>query len=195
MTLQSVGYRVKLFAAISVLSISGLAVVYLATQPGKPVPETTIADFKSERDLLLIKTRDARIELSPSRLTSGKQSLVIIFSGGVNLSSILIDAPFYDSPNASDWNRFNTLQLTLYSESPNAERLILQIKDKEGKRFKQDFYLPVRSPKNLEIPVAEVATYIDIRNISDLTLFRWNAEESLTVQIDAIKLLRLQSQK
>jgi hypothetical protein len=189
MILSSAGYRAKLFAAIAVLSISGLAVVYLATQPGKPAPETTIAEFASERDLLQIKTKDARIGLTSSHVTSGKHSLVVIFSEGVNLSSILIDAPFIDTPDASDWHRFNTLQLALYSESPAIERLILQIKDKEGKRFKQDLFLPARSPQKLEIPVAGVATYIDIWNISDLTLFRWNAKNSLTVQIDAIKLL------
>lgn len=168
--------------------LAGFFIFYRTVQCDKPLLAFTIADFESERDLLLIKTENAQIEASSSYATSGSRSLCVHFSGGVTLSSVSIEAPFSSIPHYSSWSQSSTLNFTLHGSSPENERLILQIKDTKGARFKHDIYLIPNSTAVFEIPVTTIAGYVDIRNINNLTLFRWNPKKSLTVFLDAIKL-------
>jgi hypothetical protein len=56
-------------------------------------------------------------------------------------------------------------------------------------------HLSPRTTSTIEVPVATVATHIDSKNISSLSLFRWSATNSLTLYLDAMKLLPALSQK
>lgn len=171
-----------------VLLIIVMSKFYSSYCPNKLTQALKIADFESCNDLMLIKTNNASVELSNLYATSGNNSLCVHFTGKATLSSILIEAPFYEMENASVWDQFSVLQFTMYNYSAEEERIILQIKDKSGARFKQDIYLSSRYLTTCVVPISKIAGHVDIRNISSLTLYRWNASNSLTIYLDAIKL-------
>jgi hypothetical protein len=88
-----------------------------------------------------------------------------------------------------NWSRYATLVLDLKNLQPSQERLMVQLKDRRGRIYKEEVWMPGATAQSVSLPLDRVAAYLDLRRITELTLFRWQPGRPTTFYLDAVRLL------
>jgi hypothetical protein len=86
-----------------------------------------------------------------------------------------------------DWTPYGALHLDLVNAEAGAERLILQLKDDAGQRFKRDLNLEP-GLQHVAVGLAEAGRVIDLAAVAQVNLFRWEPEQPATFLLDAVYL-------
>ena len=93
-----------------------------------------------------------------------------------------------NDPKRSDWRSYKTLAFDLYNAGSKEEKLLMQLKDKDGKRYKEKLLIKKQSTKRITIPLQDVAQVIDLHHVIQFNLFQWEPKGQAVFYFDALRL-------
>ena len=148
-----------------------------------------ISTFESDGDLKKWETAAARIERVSEHATEGRYAAKVTLLGGGQMSAIRIEDGFERRQAPRDWRRFERLEWKIFNATGDHQRLILQIKDDDGRRFKKDIWLAPNQQTDVRIFLDTVASSLNLSRIDQFSLFRWEPQGDVTLYLDDIRLL------
>ena len=157
--------------------------------PGeKPDRSFVLGDFESGEALEAWKVNRAKIEISPDHAKEGNSSARVAFFGHVKVSQVGLKDYFTSQHALFDWSKYESLSFYIFNPQGDERRVILQIADRKGRIYKQDFYLKGNSGETFVIPVTRIANEINVKRINELSFFEWNLGNGFYLHFDDIKL-------
>ncbi len=173
------GLRALIFLLAAVISLRSAH----AVPSGVVLSDFETADQTRVRWVI----RDSVITRSSSYASSGNFSAKVFFrdypSPKVTLSGYL-----RFSRERRDWSFYKTLAADFYNPYPFREELGVQLKDRAGRAYREQVVLPASSAYAFKLRLSEVGEKIDLKNIIELTLFRWNSGGEVSFYLDSIRL-------
>ncbi len=148
-----------------------------------------ISSFESDGDLKKWETNAARIERATEHATSGRYAGKATLFGGNQMCAIRIEDGFERRQAPRDWRRYERIEWKMFSTASQPERLILQLKDEDGRRFKKDIWLKPNAETVARVFLDTIGGSVGLGKIDQFSLFRWEPEGDLTFYIDDIRLL------
>jgi len=148
-----------------------------------------LSDFEKDGDFRIWRGSDASLVATDTFHTHGSKGARVTMKGGVKCPKVLIDKFFEtkEGKKFGDWRGLNTLKFDLYNPTENNTRLILQIKDADGTRYKRNIYIVPREVTKVEIGIDELKDILDVSRIRQFNLFRWKPKEQSTFYIDNLR--------
>ncbi|MFH0896369.1 MAG: hypothetical protein V2A54_18205, partial [Bacteroidota bacterium] len=178
-----VAKKSKAFIQKAISKISDMR--YKSTK--RATKELSIADFENADDFK--KFTDSNVEVSVSKdfSTSGAYSAKVIFKKSKS-PSFKIEQYFEKDKSFSNWAPYGSFLFDIYNPQDSPQRMILQIKDRSGERYKQDINLEPNSKETIEIETGILRQSISLYNIAQINLFRWEPNSDATFYIDNVRL-------
>lgn len=156
-----------------------------ASGPEEPY---VLCDFESEQAAALWEFLSAGLTLTDQHVAAGTRAGRFEFQTGHQSSAAMIEDAFSKGVVPSDWSGYRSLRFIAYAEGPAPLRLMLQLKDGGGKRFKKNLVLPPGEATSIRLELAEAKGAVNVRNIQQLNLFLWKPRSNATVIIDDVRL-------
>lgn len=147
-----------------------------------------IADFESPEDFKKFSDSNAEYALSKDFVTSGAYGAKVMFKKS-KASFLKVERYFEKDKSFSNWAPYGSFLFDIYNPSEHKERLILQIKDSRGERYKQDVYVEPKTQETVEVEVALLRHHLSVYRIAQINLFRWEAQSDTTLFIDNLRLV------
>ncbi len=146
-----------------------------------------LSDFETPDELQKWRYDGVVLYQSDEFKSSGNQSGKVEFLTGHG------DAPkLFLQYFPKRWSNFEALNFEIYNPSESKLRLILQIKDRSGDRFKYNLNLEPTQWNRFSVPIDDMAGEINVDKVVDLNFFRWKPSSDATVYIDDVKLITSQ---
>src|SRR3989338_3043924 len=117
-----------------------------APSTGQPVLD--LGDFESAGEVGRREAKGVVVTQSQENVTHGRSSLKLTYRNNVEAPAFRLEKWFYKERKAQNWSGYEALAFNLYNPQDSQLRFILQIKDKEGSRYKENLY--IGSHKTLE---------------------------------------------
>lgn len=148
-----------------------------------------IANFEKNSDLKAIELASAKIEISNQHVKEGQKSAKLTLFGGEEVSAIRIEDYFESRNGMKNWSKYGVFHFYMFNPRNETERIILQIKDQRGQRYKQDIHIPAGQGQSFDISIERLSGSLNIRKIDQIALFRWEPKGDREFYLDDIKLL------
>jgi len=163
-----------------------------ATLPRWTAPATSgdvwFGDFESREDLSKRwKLHDVVATLSDEHVTHGHHSAKVTFQASES-PAFKIEGGLDAFPSGTNWSGYTELSFDVYNAQPSQERLILQLKDQDGRRYKEDLMLNGRASQHVTVRLADLHEYLDATHMTQFNLFRWKPKSATTFYVDAVGL-------
>jgi hypothetical protein len=132
-----------------------------------------LADFETDDETRVRwRVHDAVITSTTLFAAHGARGAQLTFKDGEAPKVTMSDALRFDR-RRRDWSRYATLAFELKNLQPSQERLMVQLKDRRGRLYKEEFWIPGHTSQSVRVPLNRVQPYLDLRRITELTLFQW----------------------
>ncbi len=162
----------------------------VVTVPGHQLDGSFVfADFESVGDFSLWKTEAAYLEVAQENFSQGSHSVKISYHNNTRLSAVTMESYFNSRYALSDWSGYRALAFYLYNPQETRERIIIQIKDRRGKRYKEDLVMDPDRGTNFVLDLDRIRKEIDIHRIEHINLFVWDSKEEKEFFLDHLRLL------
>ncbi len=151
------------------------------------------ANFEKDSDLKGWTMKSAKLEITSSHKSEGEKAGQITFLGDVQESAIMLEDYFESRKALTNWSKYESLEIDIFNPQADTERLILQVKDHADNRFKMDLQCPGGRIYHFKIPLRKMDGQIDLKNIGQVTLFRWEPKIDSMFYVDNIRLMSEQA--
>jgi len=187
--------RALVTGLVTLLALEGAGFAYLrvthqpsAAEPVDAAGVLWLADFEHEDEARVRwHARNAAITSSTLFATHGAGGAHVTFKDAETPKITMSEALRFDR-RRRDWSRYAALVLDLKNVQPSQERLMVQLKDRRGRIYKEEVWLPGVTAQSARLPLDRVAAYLDLRRIAELTVFRWQPGRATTLYLDAVRL-------
>lgn len=143
----------------------------------------TVSDFKAW-------TLDAAdMEMSPAHPSEGEHSAKVHLYGRTTLAGIRMEEYFDSRYALTDWSGFRAFRAFLYNSEDKPVKIIFQLKDAKGKRFKQELLIAPDQGVDFEIPLAEAAKEINLKKIRQVNFFIWKGSNDHEFYFDNVRVV------
>ncbi len=147
-----------------------------------------LSDFESEEELgERWELKGVSAERVREQAAHGQYAVKVTFEGGGAPVFKLEDFLQRDT-QYSNWKPYAALQFTVANAQSSPEKLLIQLKDIEGKRVKQTLRLEANEVKHVTIPLAE--TGMSLGNVIQFNIFQWEPKSAAAFYLDAVRLTR-----
>ncbi|MBI4355954.1 MAG: DUF4091 domain-containing protein [Candidatus Omnitrophica bacterium] len=146
-----------------------------------------LADFETDRDLEAWERRDVEASRVSEHATHGTFAAKVTFQEG-QAPAFMLEDLFDRQPALRDWRGYATLRFDLYNVQSNQQRLILKIKDRDGRAYSEDLYVNGNSAEPVSIRLDDLQAYVNVGHIAQFNLFRWKPRGVGTFYLDAVRL-------
>lgn len=150
--------------------------------------ELVLGDFESEKEIERWEASGVSAFLSEEHAVRGKHSVRLTYSGDQNPTFVLEDF-FGKNRRTRDWRGYEALVFTLFNPGSSQQRLILQIKDGNSRRYKEDIFVPANNSLSYRVPLEDIGTFVDLKEIVQLNFFRWNPQTAAIFFLDDVRLV------
>lgn len=158
------------------------------TRPAPAKGELVLGDFESDRELDGDWTAyRVKAERVAEHATRGRYSAKLTYLPSDGASAFMIEGALR-SKRAQDWRRFEKLKFDLYNPASSQIRVILQLKDSNGTRYKEDIYLQPETQETISITLENLEGYVKLDRIEQFNLFQWKANSRHEVYLDNVRL-------
>jgi len=148
-----------------------------------------IADFEKTEDFSKFGDSTALFELSKEYPTSGVYCAKVTFKKDSRAPSFRIEKYFEKDKSFANWAPYGSFMFDIYNPQDSPQRLILQIKDRSGDKYKQDINLEPKSKETIEIETAVLRHSVSIYKIAQINLFQWEPQSDSVFFIDNFRLV------
>ena len=160
----------------------------MALPGAQPDGSFMLGNFENGDALKAWKTTAAKIELLQEHAFEGKSSAKIAFFSHVNVSQIGLKDYFTTRNAFFDWSKYKALSFYIFNPGAETKRIILQVSDRKGRHYKEDFFIEANSGKTFVISLEKVFAEINSAQINGLSFFEWNVGNGFSLYFDDIKL-------
>ncbi|MBI4341154.1 MAG: DUF4091 domain-containing protein [Candidatus Omnitrophica bacterium] len=155
--------------------------------------ELWLSDFESDAELTeRWKLRDATAIRSAEQATHGAGGAQILFRKS-DAPAAMIEDYFSNHAELRDWSRYASLRFDVHNPQASVERLIVQIKDGAGRRYKRELHLSSQTTHHITIPIAQLREQLNVRHIAQISLFQWKPKAPARFFLDAVRLQTAQA--
>src|SRR3990167_5722025 len=187
---------VKIAAILAVGMILGYRAVQAvgkfpngSKSPVAPTEALLLSGFESPNEVGRWETQGSEIEPSNLHATEGKSSAKVTFLGGNEASAIVLSKAFRARQLPSDWSGYDRLTFDVFNaQQEDEERLIVQLKDQDGKRFKHVVRVSGGASRSVTIPLALATSALDLRHLVYVKLFQWQPDKDAIIYLDNLRL-------
>ena len=85
-----------------------------------------------------------------------------------------------------DWRGYEALEFDLTNANPSQERMILKLKDQDGRGYSEDIFVNSGASQHIRVRLEDVQGYLDLSHVIQLNLFRWKPRKEATFYLDAV---------
>ena len=157
--------------------------------PVAPTEALLLSGFESPNEVGRWETQGSEIEPSNLHATEGKSSAKVTFLGGNEASAIVLSKAFRARQLPSDWSGYDRLTFDVFNaQQEDEERLIVQLKDQDGKRFKHVVRVSGGASRSVTIPLALATSALDLRHLVYVKLFQWQPDKDAIIYLDNLRL-------
>lgn len=143
-----------------------------------------LSDFEEADELdKRWETRDVEASVSDEHVTHGRTSAKLTYQLATGPAFMMED---HLERRYGDWRGYETLDLDLYNASESQQRLILKLKDKNGRSYSEDIFINAAASQHISVHVGDLKEYLDLAHIVQLNLFRWKPRHVATFYLDAV---------
>lgn len=153
-----------------------------------PTEDVKIADFETQKELQMWKLQGTSLKHSEEHVTSGSYSAEIDYEGGKGSKNFILREYFRSGQQSQDWRGFRWLLFDVFNPGDGRERFILQIKDEDGRVYKEEFYPEANQAEELRVALEDMKGLLNISEITRLNLFRWQPQNDSKLFIDNIRI-------
>ncbi len=146
-----------------------------------------LGDFESNADVAQWETKGATLARSTLHATHGREAAEVTFQPGSEAPGIVLSKAFRARTLPADWSGFDRLAFDVFNSHGRDIRLIVQVKDQDERRYKQNVTVPASQGQSVSIPL-EALGGLNLRKIHSLTIFQWKPSKETTVYLDRIRL-------
>ncbi len=150
--------------------------------------ELILGDFESEKELDRWEAAGVSAFVAKEHAFRGKYSVKLAYTADKNPTFILEDF-FSKHKKYRDWRGYQTLVFTLFNPGASQQRLILQIKDGQSRRYKEDIFVPANNSLSYRVPLEDIAPFVDLKEIVQINFFRWNPKTAAIFYLDDVRLI------
>ncbi|MDP3921337.1 MAG: hypothetical protein Q8R76_11090 [Candidatus Omnitrophota bacterium] len=174
---------------------SNFSLIRFLFAPVIPVPglqrdgSFVLSDFEQVDDMKAWSVVSATMKPSVTHVSTGAQSAKMTLYGGGDVAAVQIEDYFTSKKGVSDWSSFEYLSFYIFNPQRVSEKLILQVKDQNGRYFKEDIHVPASGGEEFKIPVEKIGAFLDITRIDQFSLFAWQMKGEKEFYLDDLKLL------
>ena len=147
------------------------------------------SNFESTDDLKVWSLQSARLEISPNHQAEGVNSGKITFFGDVEASAITIEDYFESRKGLDDWSDYDSLAFEIYNPLSEKQRLIIQVKDEEGNRFKSNLFVSAKTLQPFQFSMKKMDRMLDLKRIRQISIFIWEPRIDLEFFVDNLRLI------
>ncbi|MCM8773457.1 MAG: glycoside hydrolase family 127 protein [Candidatus Omnitrophica bacterium] len=147
-----------------------------------------LSEFEDRRELERWETLGASINITNKEAIDGN-SAELVFYPNAEAAVVKLEKFFDDNPKKSNWSGYEVLVFDLYNPNSSNERIILQIKDKDGRKVKQDLYLKGGEKRRFNIDIANLWEELYPTKIAQFNLFLWNNAQEKKFYLDNVRLV------
>ena len=157
--------------------------------PGeKPDKSFMLGDFETPEALQAWKVNRAKIEISQDHVKVGSGSARVAFFGHVKVSQVGLKDYFTSRGALFDWSKYRALSFYIFNPQGESERILVQIADRKGRLYKEDFTVPANSGETFTLPIEKISNEINVNQVNELTFFEWNLGNGFYLYFDDVKL-------
>ncbi len=153
----------------------------------KAQKDLSIADFESPEDFKKFSDSNVDITVSKEYPSSGAYCAKVVFRVSKS-PSFKMEHYFEKDRSIANWGPYGSFLFDIYNPQDEPQRLILQIKDRSGARYKQDITIEPKTKETIEVETAVLRHHISIYNVAQINLFRWEPQSDATFYIDNLRL-------
>lgn len=153
----------------------------------KATNDLVIADFETPEDFKKFEDSNVEVAVSKEYPSSGAYCAKVTFKKSKS-PSFKIEHYFEKDKSLSNWAPYGSFLFDIYNPQDSPQRLILQIKDKSGERYKQDVTIEPNAKETIEIETAALRHPVSIFNIAQVNLFRWEPQSDSVFYVDNLRL-------
>ena len=154
----------------------------------KAVNDLVIADFETPEDFKKFADSNVDVAVSHEYPSSGVYCAKVTYKKSKS-PSFKIEHYFEKERQLSNWAPYGSFLFDIYNPQNSPQRLILQIKDKSGDRYKQDITIEPNAKETIEVEIAVLRHSVSVFNISQVNLFRWEPQSDSVFYIDNMRLV------
>ncbi|MFH1857999.1 MAG: glycoside hydrolase domain-containing protein [Candidatus Omnitrophota bacterium] len=149
--------------------------------------ELILGDFETEGEVKRWQAKQVSAFLSDEHVVRGKHSVKLAYMAEEAPRFVLEDF-FRKNRRARDWRGYEALTFNFYNPSSSQERVILQIKDSQERRYKETLSLPANNSMTYTIPLEDLSAFIDFKEIVQVNFFRWRPKKPVVFYLDDVRL-------
>lgn len=150
--------------------------------------ELVIADFESKEDFDKFSEADVVYSVANDFASHGSYSAKLTYKKS-SCPSYRLDTFFEKNKKFSNWAPYGSLLFDVYNPSNKSNRVILQIKDSGGNRYKQDIELDANSKQTIEVEISVLRESVSPYRIAQVNLFQWKPGADSVIYIDYFRLV------
>ena len=147
----------------------------LRPSPAGP-PVEILCDFESEAEGALWKLRGVKLARVSEHATHGQWAGRFSYPARQEGPAALIEDALEDHKIRSNWSGYDALAFEIHNPQTHQERLILQVKDGDGKAYKQNLYLNPESGERITVALDDIKAGVDVTRIAQLNFFEQNPD-------------------
>lgn len=153
----------------------------------KATQDLAIANFEGPEDFKKFTDSNVDVLVSKDHCSNGAYCARVVFKKGRS-PSFKIEQYFEKDKRFSNWAPYGSFLFDIYNPQDEPQRLILQIKDKSGDRYKQEITIEPKVKETIEVEAAVLRHHVSIYNVAQINLFRWEPQSDATFYIDNLRL-------
>ena len=143
-----------------------------------------ISNFETKDDISQWQTKNSRLRQINKFFSEGTNSCSVTFlAEDKNVSRI------YTDNFPKNWSNFEKLKFEIFNPSLQKFRIILQIKDREGKRYKENISLAPESTIHYNRYIQDIGKKVNLDKIISFNLFRWKPKLNREIYFDNLRLV------
>jgi len=189
---------------LSIVLVIGMMLGYVLARGGRssaPTPprasfgtavqgELMLGDFERDEDFSkLWETNGVVVSPSTDYATSGRQAAKLVYRTPPAAPAFMLEDYFGKYRTHADWTGYRYLAFDVFNPDDSAKRLVLQLKDAQGHRYKQNLSVPPQQSKTFSIYLSGLSSEVDLHHIEQLNFFMWKPRNEVTLFLDRVRLL------
>ncbi len=157
-------------------------------EPEEARGDLWFADFESAEEITKHwKTRSVVATPSEEHVTHGKFSAKVTYQQA-EAPAFQMEDYLSGDRRRRDWRGYETLSFDIYNAQQGQERVILQLKDKDGREYKEDIFINGKSSQHISVRLPDLKEYLNLAHMAQFDLFRWKPRWVGTFYLDAVRL-------
>lgn len=151
-------------------------------------PVLVFGDFETAGEIGQWQAKGVLVAQSEEHAVHGAHAVKLTFRNTAESPYFKLERWFWKQRAAQNWSVYKSLAFSFYNPQDGPVSLILQIKDKEGARYKEKLHIGPHRKLDWKVPLDELTDQLNLKRIIQVNLFQWKPRNPSVVYLDYVRL-------